>query len=186
MLHRSLAAAAAVLLGLCLLPAGAAAIPVDFFHSPSDDGSHGGILQLAPGTNTINLWADPSGAAGGGTFGVQDVLVQVTVPGISVVSFACDAASCIPGMPGSPSSQALFTAGDDINGDFAPFEIGTLVVDVQGAGSIAVVQGTALAASFVGGNLDVPEVIAATPEPGAWALLGSALAGLALRRRART
>ena len=82
-------------------------IPVTFFHSPGDDGvSTTGTLPVPGGNITINLWADPTAAAGGVTFEVQDVVLQVS-GAVQVFSFTCDSGQggCLAGTPTATSSS---------------------------------------------------------------------------------
>ena len=179
--------ASAALFTLLAGPSPAALIPVDFYSSPLDDGDKPAQdpPMLGEGIHVLNLWADPSAAEGGGTYGIQDVLLRAS-GAFSIVSFVCDA-GCLAGIPVDPSLEAFFTAGDDVNGDFAPFAIGTLTLNVApGAGALTLISGTALDATFVGDDLVPGDIIATTiPEPGSSFLVGIGMIGIALRRRLR-
>ncbi|HEU4427780.1 MAG TPA: PEP-CTERM sorting domain-containing protein [Myxococcota bacterium] len=175
-------------LSLVALTSGAAAtpIPVTFFHSPADDGIESVASLPVPGGDiTLHLWADPTSAAGGLTFEVQDVVLEAS-GGVSIVSFTCDSGQggCLAGT--ATGAQVLFTAGDASNGNAAPFTIGTLVLNVTGAGALSLIGGTALDGEF-NGDAIIPHVVItfAVPEPAMLALLSVAAGGAALARRPR-
>jgi hypothetical protein len=177
-------------LGLAALAtgAGAAPIPVTFFHSSADDGIAGPASLPVPGGDiTLHLWADPTAAEGGITYEVQDVVLEAS-GGVSIVSFTCDSGQggCLAGTP--TASQVVFTAGDASNGNAAPFTIGTLVLNVTGPGALALIGGTALDGAF-NGDAIIPHVVItfAVPEPAMLALAAVGAGGAALaRRRSRT
>lgn len=178
---------------LLVLPQTAFAIPVHFFVNlgtppgssapPSPDP----LILEQEGLYDLNLWADPTRAAGGGVFGIQDVRIAAT-GSIAITDFVCDsAANCLKGAPADPGREAFFTAGDDINGEFATFRLATLKIRVGPGrhGLLSVVGGTALDAQFEGGLLDVHEVLVAVPEASTAAAvaLGAGILGAAYRRR---
>lgn len=180
-----------IALSLALTLAGpslALPISVDLFLSPADDGEKPipdppVFGRFGPEIVTVNLWADPTAAGGGGTFGLQDVLLEAT-GGITIVSFTCDA-GCLKGVPTDATRNALFTAGDDVNGNFAPFTIGTLTLSIESElGALTLTRGTALDGNFIGDSLVVGDVIAiSAPEPTSGVLVGAGLASVVARRR---
>jgi hypothetical protein len=170
-----------------VLVAGAAhavPIPVTFFHSPSDDGSEATLPLIAPnGDLTINLWADPTSASGGKTFGVQDVVLRAS-GAVTVVSFTCDSGQggCLAAA--STATEVKFTAGDEMDGNSAVFPIGSLVLNVTGVGTLELTSGTSLGGDFVVGDI-IPHLVVsfAIPEPTLVTLLAFALAGLVFGAR---
>nr|CAG0979480.1 hypothetical protein MYXO_01767 [Myxococcaceae bacterium] len=173
------------------VPGLASAIPLDFYVHPGTTGS-AALPALDPwvpagaGQYDLALWVDPTAAPGGGVYGIQDVLIEAS-GAFTFVNFTCDAgASCLKGVPTDATRFVLFTAGDDVNGTFAPFRIGVLTVQYDGgvSGEVAVIDGTTLAADFSSGSLDVPDVLATVvPEPSTALLLGLGFALTAARAR---
>ncbi|MAE94768.1 MAG: hypothetical protein CL910_08925 [Deltaproteobacteria bacterium] len=161
---------------VALLAAPASSLSI--YHSPGDDGLGGGVFPLGPGTTTINLWADPTSAPGNGVFGIQDVPLG-SVGGVSITTpFVCGRQPCLV----DPTGRK-FTAGDDINGDFAPFKLGSFDVDAVAAGSLNILSGTFLGADFNAGVIQLTTIASFVPEPSALALLGLGAIALRMGRR---
>ncbi len=185
---------------LLVVPANAPAIEVTLFHSANDDGVAQGLAStagctvadadsgcLAEGSHTLHLWANPTAAPGGGTYSIQDILVRAG-GSMKVSSFQCDSGvDCLAGEIADPTTYIYFSGGNEVSGDFAAFEIGTVTLNVEsGAGVLEVVGGTALAANFESGTIEAPTVIAQTvPEPGMTGLALTALLCISVASRRR-
>jgi hypothetical protein len=79
------------------------------------------------------------------------------------------------------STVLLFVAGDAINGNFTPFELGSMTIanDGSGPGEVTLWTGDYLDAKFNDRNATLPQVLAiAAPEPGTLLLQGVGLGGL--------
>jgi hypothetical protein len=179
----------ALAVGLAAAPSLGQAAPVVFFNSPGDDGAaSGGIpFALVPGSNELNLFADPTRAGGGGVFGVSGVLLE-TFGDVTIASFNCTARDCLVGMPVAPTRQILFTAGDEIDGERAVFRIGDVRLDVMGSGGFRLVSGGTLTVDLSDFSIDGPQLIAVTasvPEPAGLGLFAVFLGGALLARGRR-
>jgi hypothetical protein len=86
------------------------------------------------------------------------------------------------------STVLLFVAGDPINGNSTPFEIGTMTIanDGSGPGDVTLWTGDYTDANFKELHDAAPQTFAiAAPEPGTLLFLGTGLGGLAAAVRAR-
>lgn len=190
---------AAGLLGLAFAAsASATPIPVQFFHSPNNDGQRGTGSLPATGSIVLNLWADVSlvnptdPAINPAVMTTAPIVYEVTdvrlvASGmVSIVSFTCGTTApnaCLQGTVNS--GQINFTAGNANDpGNSAPFRIGTLTIDASGVGAISLLFGDALDGNF---NSDaiVQHTVVLAPEPAIAALLGLGLGGVALLGRKR-
>ena len=166
---------------------------------------------VSAGTSTYQLWVDPSviNAPGCtvqppgsglptcvGTYGEDGNVVangSLTMTAFSPITGA--PAFALSNLQPCPvtintihyqncSTVLLFIAGDAINGNATPFEIGTMTIanDGSGPGDVTLWSGDYLDANFNDLNATVPQTVAvaAVPEPGTLLLLGSGLTVLAV------
>ena len=156
------------------------------------------------GTSTVQLWVDPSGVnAPGctpqlpgqglptcvGTYGVEGNVAangSLTMTAFSPITGApafttSNLQPCPFGVIQNCSTVLLFVAGDAINGNFTPFELGSMTIanDGSGPGEVTLWTGDYLDAKFNDRNATLPQVLAiAAPEPGTLLLQGVGLGGL--------
>jgi len=141
------------------------------------------------GNYTINLVVDPTGAAGGGVYGVTDNVVLAT-GSLTMTAVTASAANYTTNNLINAQTYKFFT-GDTTNGNFAPFFIGTITVHYNGSGNggdVTLWSGDYLDANSTATNDQVPQTLifqGLIPEPGTLALLGFGIGGLAVAARAR-
>ena len=199
---RALAFAAAVL-AFRLGVGSASADPIPFVYLvPTGPTTVPTVVPV--GTSTVQLWVDPSGVNAPGCtpqlpgqglptcVGTYNETVNVVANG----SLTMTAFSPITGAPAFTTSNLqpcpfgviqncstvlLFVAGDAINGNFTPFELGSMTIanDGSGPGEVTLWTGDYLDAKFNDRNATLPQVLAiAAPEPGTLLLQGVGLGGL--------
>src|SRR5215469_10225763 len=216
---RTLALAAAVLaFGFGGRSASAAPLPF-FYLVPSGPATVPTVVPV--GTSTVQLWVDPSGVnAPGctpqlpgqglptcvGTYGEDGNVVangSLTMTDFSPITGA--PAFTTSNLQPCPvtlnaihyqncSTVLLFVAGDAINGNSTPFEIGTMTIanDGSGPGDVTLWTGDYLDANFKdlhGTGPQAPQTLQtlaiAAPEPGTLLLLGVGVSGLVAVRARR-
>ena len=185
MKRRTAALAIALVVGVAA-PSSTLAASITFFDSPLDDGTaSGGIPSvLSPGSNQLDLFADPTAAPGRGVFGVATVLIE-TFGQVSITGFACSAADCLFVLA-SPMQLSL-TGGDVIAGEFDVFRVGDLSLSVTGPGGLRLTSGSTLSADFTDTVIDGPQIIARTalaePASALLLLISALIAALLTTRR---
>lgn len=158
----------------------ASATPVNFFHSPANDGtSSGDPLAIGAGAFTLNLWATPS----------VDVYamnpMNFTATGdMTIGAFVAGSAFVISGV--ATSTTKVIGWSDDISGSLAgvPIKLWTLVINnAGGVGTFSLTSGAGTDQSFTDISIDPNPILTSVPEPGTLLLLVTGLAGLAVQGR---
>lgn len=160
----------------------ASALPVAFYTVPS--GLPAPYFVPVAGTQTVQLWVDPSLEPTGITYGIGDVKI-LQEGSLTMTSFAVVDPGAVFSL--TPGVLNIAGCGDAINGNSAAFEVGNLTfTNAGGFGAITLFSGDYLDGNFNSQNVVTPQtIVQAVPEPGTLLLLGVGIAGLTAAIRAR-